>query len=149
MDTDDIYSQARTLTRIYIGSIWEAGKIDEASLDGEEAQIFEIMSEHPEFIDIWDSLEEADEDEIEIDGVNPLLHLSIHQTVENQVTINNPEITGQTIEKLIKHGMDRHEAIHAVGNVLIDEMFYMGRDKRPFDEKRFSRKMRRLVKSLS
>ncbi len=78
--------------------------------------------------DEWQSL---DEDEriwlvtgyhrrTKVDLPNEYLHAAFHVVVENQIAMGDAEPTEATIERLMREGLDRHEAIHAIGTVLAD-----------------------------
>lgn len=46
------------------------------------------------------------------------LHASMHVIIENQVAMGDELPVRRTIERLMGEGLDRHDAVHAVGNVL-------------------------------
>jgi hypothetical protein len=45
-------------------------------------------------------------------------HAAVHVVVENQVAMGDELPVAETLARLITEGLDRHEAIHAIGNVL-------------------------------
>ena len=49
---------------------------------------------------------------------NARLHTAIHVIVENQAAMGDELPVRRTDERLQTEGLDRHEAIHAVGSVL-------------------------------
>ncbi len=49
---------------------------------------------------------------------NHRLHAAIHVVVENQVAMGDELPARRVLERLQTEGLDRHEAIHAVGSVL-------------------------------
>jgi hypothetical protein len=49
---------------------------------------------------------------------NLRLHAVIHVVVESQVAMGDELPVAGTLARLITEGLDRHEAIHAIGNVL-------------------------------
>ncbi|MFQ6676675.1 MAG: DUF1841 family protein [Fidelibacterota bacterium] len=51
------------------------------------------------------------------------LHAVIHVTVENQVLLGDETPVAGTLQRLMDEGLDRHEAIHAIGGVLIEHMW--------------------------
>jgi hypothetical protein len=51
----------------------------------------------------------------------PRLHAAIHAVVENQIA-EGLESTRSALDRLQQEGLDRHEAIHAIGSVLADYM---------------------------
>lgn len=58
-----------------------------------------------------------------------ILHNAIHEVIENQIRNGDPKETKQTLERLMKMGYNRHESIHKIGTVLIEEMFYILKKK--------------------
>jgi hypothetical protein len=61
------------------------------------------------------------EDEgIELD--NETLHAAIHTVVENQLAMRDAHVQ-QTFKRLMTEGLDRHDAVHAVGSVLAEHLW--------------------------
>jgi hypothetical protein len=54
---------------------------------------------------------------------NEIIHAAIHVIVENQVALGDEFPAKAVLHRLIKEGLDRHEAIHAIGSVLSEEFF--------------------------
>jgi Domain of unknown function (DUF1841) len=54
---------------------------------------------------------------------NPTVHAVAHCVVENQIAMGDELPVRRTLERLISEGLDRHEAIHAVGSVLMKHMY--------------------------
>jgi hypothetical protein len=54
-------------------------------------------------------------------------HAIFHVCVENQVALGDEMPVRRTIDRLMEEGVDRHEAIHAVGAVLSELMWKLGR----------------------
>lgn len=50
---------------------------------------------------------------------NVTLHASFHAIIETQAAMGDKTPTRAAIKRLVRQGTDRHEAIHAVVNVLI------------------------------
>lgn len=46
---------------------------------------------------------------------NETLHATCHVIVENQLAINEPASVRATLARLLQEGLDRHDAIHAIG----------------------------------
>jgi hypothetical protein len=53
---------------------------------------------------------------------NARLHAALHVTVETQLA-EGYEPTVATLKRLVAEGLDRHEAIHAIGSVVTEQMF--------------------------
>ncbi|PXF61595.1 MAG: hypothetical protein C4B59_03335 [Candidatus Methanogaster sp.] len=76
--------------------------------------------------------------------VNPFLHDEIVGIVEMQIVGNNPEETKETLERLIKLGYDRDEAIEKIGSVVIGEIYNILKFHERFNERRFVERLHSL-----
>ena len=54
---------------------------------------------------------------------NETIHAALHVIVENQVALGDAFPAKTVLLRLMKEGLDRHEAIHAIGSVLSEELF--------------------------
>lgn len=77
----------------------------------------------------------------------PFVHVTIHQAIENQIANHDPAQTGETLGTLMRAGYTRHEAIHAIGSVLTQEIFEVMRDQRPFNKPRYVEALRDLART--
>jgi Domain of unknown function (DUF1841) len=50
------------------------------------------------------------------------MHAAIHVGIENQIALGDELPTRQAVDRLMGEGLDRHEAVHAVGSVLTDQL---------------------------
>jgi hypothetical protein len=57
----------------------------------------------------------------DVDLPNPMLHAVMHTIVETQLAQGIPEVR-RTLERLLSEGLDRHDAIYAIGLVLANHM---------------------------
>jgi hypothetical protein len=53
---------------------------------------------------------------------NAMVHATLHVIVENQAALGDEIPVHRTLDRLMKEGIDRHEAIHAVASVLAEHM---------------------------
>ena len=53
---------------------------------------------------------------------NRRLHAAIHVVVENQLA-ERIAVVRETMEQLLAEGLDRHEAIHAIGSVVAEHLW--------------------------
>ena len=53
---------------------------------------------------------------------NHTLHAAMHAVVENQLAEGVP-VPCETLSRLIQEGLDRHDAVHAIGSVLAEHIF--------------------------
>ena len=56
------------------------------------------------------------------------IHAAIHSVVENQLA-EELQTVRETLERLMTEGLSRHDAIHAVGSVLVEHLNRLIRDK--------------------
>ena len=83
--------------------------------------------------------------EEESDGeVNPFIHDEIVGIVEIQIAGNNPKETRETLDRLIKLGYDRDEAIEKIGSVVIGEIYNILKFHERFNERRFIERLHSL-----
>jgi hypothetical protein len=59
---------------------------------------------------------------------NHLLHATIHTVVENQVAMGDETPVKDTLQRLMQEGLDRHDAIHAIGCMLAEHIHGMMND---------------------
>src|SRR5258708_3431519 len=79
---------------------------------------------------IWLELDETERIDLVIDyhchiGAQletPELHAVAHVVVENQVALGEVTPVPETLERLLDEGLDRHEAVHAIGSVIMEIM---------------------------
>jgi hypothetical protein len=58
-------------------------------------------------------------------GKSAKLHGVAHVIVENQIALGNPLAVKEALARLIGEGLDRHDALHAVGSVVMGIVFDM------------------------
>ena len=140
----DPYQGMKAASRSYLRLLWESAQRGEP-LEGEAARIVQAMREHPEYAELWPRLDELSDAELEQGGVNPMMHIMIHTTLESQLAENEPPVTGEVLEALMAQGLTRHEALHQIGGVLAEEIFDILKEGRPFDAAGYDRKLRKLI----
>lgn len=59
------------------------------------------------------------------------LHAMFHTIVENQLALDDRAIVRGTLERLMKDGPARHQAVHAIGSVLIEYIHDLLHEKMP------------------
>lgn len=79
-------------------------------------------------------------DEIE----SATLHAAIHTVVENQLAMQIPDVQ-QTLTRLLASGLDRHDAIHAIGSVLAEHMFDVMKANTPASNSKYYRALKKLT----
>lgn len=134
-------SSMRSLSRFHIGGIWKRGQAGEP-LEGEDATYYQVMLQHPEYREFWEQAGELGDREVMIDGVNPYMHVAMHAVVERQISDKKPPEVDQMLFRLMRTGMDRHDAVHRIAQILSEFLWQILREKKPFDEKTYRRRLR-------
>ncbi len=88
--------------------------------------------------------ENSDDDKFEENDALSI-HSTLHVIVENQLAMG-VELIPETIAKLTRQGLDRHEAIHAIGAIISEDIFYIVRGvKTDFSPKQYRRKLEKIT----
>jgi hypothetical protein len=106
-------------------------------------------------LDEWQTLDESEQINLvqdfhieaneEIPEGGAMLHASIHVVVENQIAIGTEPVPA-TVKKLTRQGLTRHEAIHAVGAIICENLFdiVQGNDNQ-WNPKQYRRRLEKLT----
>jgi hypothetical protein len=62
-------------------------------------------------------------------GGSAKIHGAAHVIVENQIALGDPPATQEALTRLIGEGLTRHDAVHAVGSVVMAIVFDVTRGK--------------------
>lgn len=81
----------------------------------------------------------------DITEVNYRMKRLLIGAVENQLRGNTPKATKETFERLISRGYDRAAAKEMIASVLLEEIYYMLKDGRRFNEEEFTKKLSKLL----
>ena len=57
-----------------------------------------------------------------VDLPNLTLHATMHVVAENQLALNDEPVV-RALARLIKEGLTRHDAIHAIGSVVAEQIY--------------------------
>lgn len=68
---------------------------------------------------------------------NPQLKAAILEVVENQLREGDPPETRQTLERLLATGYSRQEATEMIGSAVVEEIWGILHDNKPFDRVRY------------
>lgn len=69
---------------------------------------------------------------------NPHLKAAILEVVENQLREGDPPETRQTLERLLTAGYPRQQAIEMIGSAVVEEIWSILHERKPFDRTRFT-----------
>ncbi len=75
---------------------------------------------------------------------NQRLKTKIVEVVTNQIEQNDPMCTKENYERLMKSGYSQQKAKEMIGAVLIEEMYSVMKEQKPFNEEQYSKKLAKL-----
>ncbi len=113
-------------------------------LEGEDKIIGELMEQHPEYVEHWESTDFDYEYSPENDEVNPFLHIQFDLIVINQINMNDPKETKFTYNYLRARGDSHLEAIHKIAFYAADQIFNIMKNGVEFNEKIYVRNLKKL-----
>jgi hypothetical protein len=107
------------------------------------------VAQHPEYHDDLADLEAALAREYAVDAgrTNPFLHLSMHLSIEEQVSIDQPPGIRAAVAALSQRLDSRHEAMHQVMECLGEVLWRSQRDQLPIDAQAYVESIRRRASS--
>ena len=93
------------------------------------------ISQHPEYENDLRHLEAALEAEYQVDQgrTNPFLHLSMHLSISEQISINQPPGITPAFQRLAQQLQSEHEAHHVIMECLGAVIWEAQRSGMPFD----------------
>jgi len=74
------------------------------------------------------------------------IHAVLHAAIENQLAEGLRAVC-DALERLRREGLDRHEALHAVGSVFVEQLPVVRTDWQRFDQEEYERGLRELTVS--
>lgn len=139
--TNESFGDFRALSRAHTHAIWQKAK--ENDLDGlseEEQRLAKILLEHKDeffhHFEFTDAVSDYDyEPGVE---VNPFLHITIHQVVENQLNAREPVEVYQFYNAMIKKKLSHHDTIHLIGRIFVPFLFDVLKHGKEFDAHRYA-----------
>jgi len=99
-----------------------------ASIDGDDVELdpadedqreLLIVAEHPQYQHV---LDDPFSEEL-VDGVDPRLHIALHEVIANQLWEDTPPEVWQAAQRLLADGHDRHAVLHALAYELGEELY--------------------------
>jgi hypothetical protein len=124
-----MYNPTRDQARRFLIDAWakRCQKLPATPLETLAADLIEMHPEYHELLGAADALQR--EWTPEQGETNPFLHLSLHLSVEEQLSIDQPPGIRAGFEQLLTKFGDRHAALHAVLDCLGEVMWRAQRDR--------------------
>jgi hypothetical protein len=129
-----MFAPSQEQVRRFFCEAWAKHQADQL-LTPLEAQAVDWMIEHPEYHGDLSDVDAAIAAKYTVeDGrTNPFLHLSMHLSVTEQVSIDQPRGIKAAVERLARRRNSLHEAHHEVMEALGEMVWAAQRSGKPFD----------------
>jgi hypothetical protein len=133
-----LYNPSRDQARQFLFDAWAKFK-QNLNLSDLEKIAVEVIQMHPEYHLILDSPERYMHQQYfpEMGETNPFLHLSLHLSVIEQISINQPTGIMQIYDKLRHQQSDAHLAYHDLIDCLAETIWQAQRNNKPLDSEHY------------
>jgi hypothetical protein len=141
-----IFNPTREEVRRFFCDTWKK-KMDGHILDPMETLASDWMVDHPEYHGLLTDPEGALAEDYtpERGETNPFLHLSMHLSISEQISINQPTGIQEVAEKLMKKTGSKHEAQHLIMECLGQVMWEAQREGQPLNPENYLEALKRLA----
>jgi hypothetical protein len=129
-----LFNPSRDEVRQFFFDAWAKFKQQSVLTDLEKMAVG-IMHMHPEYHSILDHPEQYLEQAYypEMGETNPFLHMSLHLSIQEQISINQPIGITQAYGKLCTRFQQEHEAQHALLECLAETIWLAQRNQTGLD----------------
>ncbi len=119
--------------RRYFSSVWQSRCSQ--TLEAQQKRVLTVILEHPEYQYILENIEQyLDHQWLPEDGYsNPFLHMSLHLSLQEQCSINQPEGMTTIYQAMIKKYQDTHSAEHMMMDALTEMIWQAQQNHNGFD----------------
>lgn len=129
-----LYNPSRDQVRQFFFDAWAKFKQQSALTDLEKIAI-EVMQMHPEYHEVLNAPQQYMHQQYfpEMGETNPFLHLSLHLSAIEQISINQPIGITAIYDQLCKQHQDKHMAQHDILDCLAETIWQAQRNNLPMD----------------
>ena len=125
-----MFTSNRSKQRQYLKQAWEKYTRQE-QLEPLELQLSKIVEKHPEYHDLIKNLDS--EYFPEQGNTNPFLHINLHLTLQDQLTMDQPKGIRGIHNRLLVKIKDGHEVEHMMMEHIAEMIFNAQKNNTAFD----------------
>ena len=125
-----MFTSDRSKQRQYLKQAWEKYTRQE-QLEPLELQLSEIVEQHPEYQNLIKNLDS--EYFPEQGNTNPFLHINLHLTLQDQITMDQPKGIREIHSQLLVKIKDPHEVEHKMMEHIAEMIFNAQKNNASFD----------------
>ena len=113
------------------------------SLSPLEQQILSVIEAHKEYESIFDDPDILNKD-YRTDN-NPFLHMSLHLSLLEQISINQPTEIAQVYQQLLQRYQDEMQVQHGMMECLVETIWQAQRYQQPLDSAAYLQRLQALL----
>lgn len=141
-----IFGQDRQELRQMYVQTWRKAREGQV-LSPLEAQIAEVIADHPEYHDVLTSDKLEESYTIEEGRTNPFLHMGLHLALRDQVATDRPAGITDVFRTIAGRASDRLDAEHRAIECLAETLWEAQSQNQAPDEQQYLEKLKRLARS--
>lgn len=132
-----LYNPSRDQARQFLFDAWAKFKQHQTLTDLQKIAV-DVIQMHPEYHTVLNSPERYMHQQYfpEMGETNPFLHLSLHLSVIEQISINQPIGIREIYQKLQQHN-DTHIAYHHLTDCLAETIWQAQHNNQPMDSESY------------
>lgn len=140
-----MFGQDRQQLRQFYHDVWHKMQANH-ELNALEKNLAVIISEHPEYHDLFNSESSLDQDYfVEQGQTNPYLHMSLHMSLHEQISTNRPNGIQQLYQQLQAKFGSAHDTEHEMMECLTESLWLAQRNNRPPSEPDYLAALQKLL----
>ena len=133
----------RSKQRKFIAEAWEKYNSNHL-LNPLEEQLVKIIENHPEYQDI---IKNIDTEYFPEQGkTNPFLHINLHLSLQDQLSLDQPKGINKIYNDLLKKVKDAHQVEHIMMDQIAEMIFNSQKYEKPMDLEHYLRSLMSLLK---
>ena len=128
-----MFNVSQQEARRYFASVWQ--NRHHKNLDAQQKKVLAIIIEHPEYQSVLENIEQyLDYQWLPEEGQNnPFLHMSLHLSLLEQYSINQPEGISVIYQALLEKNQNTHLTEHVMMDALTEMIWQAQRYSNGFD----------------
>lgn len=132
-----LFNDRESMRQIYI-DVWQK-QDSKTPLQPLEAQLLDVMQQHPEFHQLFESSEHVLSAEFTgTEGeANPFLHMGLHMAIREQLQTDRPVGIVKIYQSLLDKNLPRHDIEHKMMTVLADFLWQSQQTGQAPDEAKY------------
>lgn len=132
-DDSDLVDAALAARRLWLFEVprgsWRGIDLDVLDASDPADREMLVRAEHPEL-----DAEDADDGEDGEDGAGSMVHLALHDVVATRLWDGEPPEMGATADRLRALGYERHDILHMLGSVTLEEIRRVAAGEEPVSD---------------